>query len=756
MKPTKPIKITSLLAGVLALAAILFNSNLQAATLEFTPLGLPFGGAGTWDASASQWSPDGVNLQAWANANYDTAAFTNWLYNVGTPVNTSASSLMVNLNGQTLNVGGLRFEDYRDISTGAGTAALEGRLDYYDITNGTLNFAPGGGSIFVDSGTNYTFTAAGCTGGGLQHQGSMIRAVISGSGTLSKTGPGTLCLLGTNTFAGTLAVNQGWVAVGENAVGGATPLDCLRNITNITIADGAQLGGYGTNVVINPPINLSGNATATIQGNMCPFANTSQAANYKFVKINGGIHGAGNVVFRGNNMIAQLTSIVLNAPCDYNGTTLITVGNGDLYAMCLVDLITGTAFNISQNNFNDNAQVQLGVDNALPTTTVLNFDGQVGVTNYVPALLRAADLYLNGHNQTLAGLSNTNRFARAQRILNLGADSPATLTINNTNDCTFSGCIGNGNNYINAGSVSSTVGNQASYTNLTCIRATTTTGIIAPYTVDGNNISLVKSGAGNFTIMGPPAYTNVNNFALSDALGNCYTNGTIINGGTLTVANTVFSGTGSGPVNINSSGTLAGTGIISGLVTNNTGGTLSPGTGGNGTLTLKGNVVLKAGSTSTFAVNGATPANTRVTLGAANTVTYGGVLNIVPSGTFTVGQTFTLFSGVGATNASQFSSLAGSPGGTNMFTFTNGVLSVVAAPTGPTGAGTITNSFNSGTSTLSLSWPAGQGWRLQQQTNSLSTGLSTNWTYVTDGSVSSTNITVDATKPTVFYRLTYP
>jgi hypothetical protein len=42
------------------------------------------------------------------------------------------------------------------------------------------------------------------------------------------------------------------------------------------------------------------------------------------------------------------------------------------------------------------------------------------------------------------------------------------------------------------------------------------------------------------------------------------------------------------------------------------------------------------------------------------------------------------------------------------------------------------------------------------QTNSLSTGLNTNWTYVTDGSVSSTNITVDATKPTVFFRLVYP
>jgi uncharacterized repeat protein (TIGR02543 family) len=75
---------------------------------------------------------------------------------------------------------------------------------------------------------------------------------------------------------------------------------------------------------------------------------------------------------------------------------------------------------------------------------------------------------------------------------------------------------------------------------------------------------------------------------------------------------------------------------------------------------------------------------------------------------------------------------------------------------GPSGPGTITNSYNSGTSTLSLSWPAGQGWRLQQQTNSLSTGISTNWVYVTDGSVSSTNILVNPTRPAVFYRLTYP
>jgi hypothetical protein len=31
-----------------------------------------------------------------------------------------------------------------------------------------------------------------------------------------------------------------------------------------------------------------------------------------------------------------------------------------------------------------------------------------------------------------------------------------------------------------------------------------------------------------------------------------------------------------------------------------------------------------------------------------------------------------------------------------------------------------------------------------------------NWQYLTDGSISSTNITADPTKPAAYYRLTYP
>ncbi len=60
--------------------------------------------------------------------------------------------------------------------------------------------------------------------------------------------------------------------------------------------------------------------------------------------------------------------------------------------------------------------------------------------------------------------------------------------------------------------------------------------------------------------------------------------------------------------------------------------------------------------------------------------------------------------------------------------------------------------------TLALSWPADHlGWILQSQTNSLNTGLSTNWFDVAgSASVTSTNININSAVPTAFYRLRQP
>jgi len=195
-------------------------------------------------------------------------------------------------------------------------------------------------------------------------------------------------------------------------------------------------------------------------------------------------------------------------------------------------------------------------------------------------------------------------------------------------------------------------------------------------------------------------------------------------------------------------GTLGGIGTLAGALTNNA--TLAPGNNGIGTLTVAGNIALNAGSTSVFDVNGTSLTKDTVVAGAG--VVYGGTLSITPAGAFTVGQQFQLFSGAGATNASNFASVTGSPGSGMAFSFTNGVLSVV--PGGPSAPAHLTNSYSGGV--LHLAWPAGEGWRLQVQTNDLTTGLSTNWQTLTDGSVSSADITVSPAEPTVFYRLIYP
>jgi autotransporter-associated beta strand protein len=60
--------------------------------------------------------------------------------------------------------------------------------------------------------------------------------------------------------------------------------------------------------------------------------------------------------------------------------------------------------------------------------------------------------------------------------------------------------------------------------------------------------------------------------------------------------------------------------------------------------------------------------------------------------------------------------------------------------------------------TLTLSWPADHlGWQLQMQTNSLATGLGTNWvTLPGSESVTSTNFVVNPVNGSVFYRMIHP
>ncbi|HSU56149.1 MAG TPA: hypothetical protein VLT36_18975, partial [Candidatus Dormibacteraeota bacterium] len=99
-------------------------------------------------------------------------------------------------------------------------------------------------------------------------------------------------------------------------------------------------------------------------------------------------------------------------------------------------------------------------------------------------------------------------------------------------------------------------------------------------------------------------------------------------------------------------------------------------------------------------------------------------------------------------NAGNLESLTGSPGPDLAFAFTNGVLSVVS-----TGVTQPTLNYSVAGNTLTLSW-TDAGFKLQSQTNSLTTGLGGNWADVLSGGTSPVSLGLDKANGSVFFRLT--
>ena len=527
-------------------------------------------------------------------------------------------------------------------------------------------------------------------------------AAIAGSASLTKSGTGTVTILNTNTYTGNTTVSGGRVTIGANG-----NLGNRAYAGGIAIASGAIFEYGGTNSAgqtLSGPITGAG-ALLLDSTNAATVTLSSTANSYS-----------------GVTTVSNLSRLSIGTANISSNTTFNVVGGstsgGQLYLSTAAATVSNS-FTISGVGYTDAVSINVGAirmtaGQTLAGAITLAGNSRIGAITGSQSFTILSRI-TGGFGLDIYGAANANSAIQTFTLANTGTPSDytgnTTLYNNYFNNGFYTSCqtilrlgaseqipngVGKGILSFNGFNANRLCVLELNGFNETVNGITNTTS--GPFSVIQNTntgASVLTIGDGNTT----SAYSGIitdggvgktlainkigsGTLSLSGTNFDTYIGGTTINGGALLINNVSGSGTGTGAVNINSGGTLGGTGTITGLVTNNSGGSLSPGVGGSGKLTLSGNVILLSGSTNTFTVNGSTPTNNSVVVGAA--VTYGGVLNIVTNGTFTVGQTFTLFSGTGATNTGNFASIAGSPGAGKAFSFTNGVLSVITLPSGPT------------------------------------------------------------------------
>lgn len=623
---------------------------------------------------------------------------------------------------------------------------------------------------------------------------------ISGPGglTLGQLPLGTVATLVTNTTAHTIDLvvsgvaqavwlgnlNGNWDTTTTNWLMSGTPV-VFANAANVIFNDTASNStvNLATNlspssvVVSNSALGYSFSGSGSLNGTM-----TLAKWGTNSLAINTANTFSGNVTIRGGVLqVVNATALGSAANVIYvtNNGTLDIDGNGLALEPVIV---SGAGAN------NAGALINSGADqnNAFRNVT-LTGDTTVGGTGLI-GLRTIADsdpgLISNGHQLTKVGTGqfNINGGTTVAGLTNVWATDLGNVDVKQGTLSFERRCaLGLTNNTLTVepGATLQTYSlnqtlpvpvNAIVMTNANLQGTGATAGDIntlgGPITLNGSSNSITTTASTVLYLNGPIVGTGGVMFGTVTLGGvNTYTGPTTIANGTLTLASgAALSGTtildvvtnstldvsANSPWTLGANQTLGGAGTVNGSVIAN--GTVAPGDGTgtltfNDDLTLNGNVFIEVNKS-------LLQSNDLAVVDGALSNTGTGVLMVTNLGpALAVGDAFTVFSQP-VVGGGTMSVTGGGANWTNNLAVDGSISVLSIIPSGPTQPEPMTVAFANGS--LNLSWPT-IGWRLQLQTNSLSSGLNTNWVnWPGATTTNNVNIPVNSANPTTFFRLVYP
>ena len=528
--------------------------------------------------------------------------------------NAHAGLTQVN-SGRLVLDGGAAIADTGAVNLSAGTVELADS-ETVDVFNGT------GGSL--DLGTS-TLTLAGTLGSsfnGLVTGGAGSGLVKNGATTATFTGAFTMADGTITVNDGTLILSNGTNTIGQIVVAGTTPGAATLRIAATGAAGGAAGQIRTTGSVIDlgdgvdnaTPVEIASNTTqiqvttgtATQSGIV-----SEDAAGRPLEKI-----GDGTLILSGANT--------------YTGTTTVSAGT----------LALANAGAVSN-----------GASTLVASGTTLRLDtaANVGALGNVAGAGGTVDLQAN--TITLGGAAVTDSFAGvitgAGGLTKVGT---GTQTLTGANDYAGQTTVNAGVLQIGDAGTSGTLGSGGVAVNAPGTLAFNRTDTVTVANVFTGNGTINQAGTGTTILTGTSG---------------AFVGTTNVNAGVLRVDGTL--GDVTSVLNVNNNGTLQGTGTVGGNVTVASGGTLAAGAGAGsaGVLSIGGNLLLQAGSTTRFDLptpnQNAAATNDRINV--TGSVTLGGTLTV--DGALAAGY-YRLFNANGGASGSFASSPAGATVLTNV------------------------------------------------------------------------------------------